>query len=146
MTSPIKAVVTGGGGFIGSHLVERLLDDGHGVTVIDDFSTGRPENLAHLRDRRGLGVIEGDICDPDTLAKAFDGAEWIFHLAALADIVPSIQMPVPYHRANVEGTVAVLEAARAAGAKRFVYAASSSCYGIPDKFPTPESARAARRR
>ena len=140
MSSSPKCLVTGGAGFIGSHLVERLLGDGHEVTVIDDFSTGRPENLAHLRDRQGLGVIEGDIYDPDTLAKAFDGAEWIFHLAALADIVPSIQMPVPYHRANVGGTVAVLEAARAAGAKRFVYAASSSCYGIPDVFPTPESA------
>ncbi|MCH8096422.1 MAG: SDR family oxidoreductase [Proteobacteria bacterium] len=135
-----RALVTGGAGFIGCHLVERLLDDGHEVTVIDDFSTGRPENLAHLRDRPGLRVIEGDICEPDALAKAFDGAEWVFHLAALADIVPSIQAPVPYHRANVEGTLAVLEAARAAGVKRLVYAASSSCYGVPDVFPTPESA------
>ncbi len=135
-----RTLVTGGGGFIGSHLVERLLGDGHEVTVIDDFSTGRPENLAHLRDRQGLGVIEGDICEPDALGKALSSAEWVFHLAALADIVPSIQAPVPYHRANVEGTLAVLEAARAAGVKRFVYAASSSCYGIPDVFPTPESA------
>ncbi|MCH8091288.1 MAG: NAD-dependent epimerase/dehydratase family protein, partial [Proteobacteria bacterium] len=135
-----RALVTGGAGFIGCHLVERLLDDGHEVTVIDDFSTGRPENLAHLRAQSGLRFIEGDICEPDALAKAFDGAEWVFHLAALADIVPSIQAPGPYHRANVEGTLAVLEAARAAGVKRLVYAASSSCYGIPDLYPTPESA------
>src|SRR3954449_11540787 len=68
------------------------------------------------------------------------GGEWVFHLASLADIVPSIQRPVDYHRANVDGTVAVLEAARAAGVERFVYAASSSCYGIPDRYPTSEDA------
>jgi UDP-glucose 4-epimerase len=76
----------------------------------------------------------------DPIAACFSDVDWVFHLAALADIVPSIQMPLPYHRANVDGTIAVLEAARAAGAKRFLYAASSSCYGIPDGYPTPETA------
>lgn len=136
----MRALVTGGAGFIGSHLVERLLKDGHHVTVIDNHSTGRPENLAHLRDFPGLSTHVLDINDGERIAPLFEGIDWVFHLAALADIVPSIQRPLDYHRANVDGTVMVLEAARAAGVKRFLYAASSSCYGIPDAYPTPESA------
>lgn len=135
----VKCVVTGGAGFIGSHLVERLLNDGAEVTVIDNFSTGRPANLKDFAGIQRLAVHELDIANAD-LTPYFEGVDWVFHLAALADIVPSIQMPLPYHRANVDGTIAVLEAARAAGAKRFLYAASSSCYGIPDVYPTPETA------
>jgi len=135
----MKALVTGGAGFIGSHLVDRLLGDGHEVIVIDNCSTGRLENLAHLGQPAALSVHVADINDP-AIAPLFAGVDWVFHLAALADIVPSIQMPVPYHRANVDGTLAVLEAARAAGVRRFVYAASSSCYGIPETSPTPETA------
>ena len=135
----VKCVVTGGAGFIGSHLVERLLSDGADVVVIDNFATGRRENLAAFLDNPRLVLHEADIVDAD-LVSLFKGAERVFHLAALADIVPSIQAPVPYHRANVDGTVAVLEAARAVGVKRLVYAASSSCYGIPDVYPTPETA------
>jgi UDP-glucose 4-epimerase len=134
------AVVTGGAGFIGSHLVQRLLDDGHRVRVIDNYSTGRPQNLAALGARAGIQTHECDIADLDAIAPLFTGADWVFHLAALADIVPSIQCPLDYHRANVDGTMCVLEAARAAGIARFIYAASSSCYGIPDQYPTPESA------
>ena len=134
------AVVTGGAGFIGSHLVERLLHDGLRVTVLDDFSTGRPENLAHLDGQAGLRVVQADVADERAIKPLFRGADWVFHLAALADIVPSIERPTDYFRANVIGTQAVLEAARAAGVKRFVYAASSSCYGTPDSFPTPETA------
>jgi UDP-glucose 4-epimerase len=134
-----RSVVTGGAGFIGSHLVERLLADGHKVAVVDNLATGRLANLAHLpRDRLAFHRI--DVADAEAIRPALDGADWVFHIAALADIVPSIETPLAYHRANVDGTAAVLEAARAAGAKRFIYAASSSCYGIPDKFPTPESA------
>ena len=133
-------VVTGGSGFIGSHLVERLLGDGHRVTVLDNFSTGRPENLAHLRNHPELKVHEVDIVNYEAIRPLFIGVDWVFHLAALADIVPSIQQPLAYHKANVNGTIAVLEAVRFAGARRFVYAASSSCYGIPDEFPTPETA------
>jgi UDP-glucose 4-epimerase len=136
----MKAVVTGGAGFIGSHLVERLLQEGLGVTVLDDFSTGRPENLAHLKSSAGLKVVRVDVSEGPSAAPHFAGADWVFHLAALADIVPSIERPADYFRANVVGTQSVLEAARAAGVKRFVYAASSSCYGIPDSYPTPETA------
>ncbi len=132
-------LVTGGAGFIGSHLTEQLLALGHQVTVIDNFSTGRPANLAPFHDNPRLAVHEADISEAD-LDPLFAGVQWVFHLAALADIVPSIQQPGPYHRANVDGTLRVLEAARAAGVARFVYAASSSCYGIPDLYPTPESA------
>jgi UDP-glucose 4-epimerase len=140
MKGPRHAVVTGGAGFIGSHLAERLLAEGCEVVVVDDFSNGRPENLAHLRDDLRLKVVRADVADHDAIAPHFQGADWAFHLAALADIVPSIERPDDYFRANVIGTESVLEAARAAGVKRFVYAASSSCYGLPDAFPTPETA------
>lgn len=135
-----QCLVTGGAGFIGSHLVERLLADGHSVTVLDNFSTGRPDNLLHLRDNTRLRVIQVDVADHAAIKPHFEGIEWVFHIAALADIVPSIQRPLDYHHANVDGTASVLEAARAAGVKRLVYAASSSCYGIPDVYPTPETA------
>ena len=140
MTALKTCVVTGGAGFIGSHLVERLLADGHRVIAIDNFSTGRPENLAHLKDNPKLKLVRLDIRDHEAVAPLFDGADWVFHLAALADIVPSIERPTDYFNANVAGTESVLEAARRAGVRRFVYAASSSCYGIPDSYPTPETA------
>jgi UDP-glucose 4-epimerase len=138
--SPLRAVVTGGAGFIGSHLVDRLLAEGCRVAVIDDFSTGRPGNLDHVAKNASLEIVKADIADATAIKSRFNGADWVFHLAALADIVPSIERPTDYFRANVVGTENVLEAARAAGVKRFVYAASSSCYGIPDRTPTPESA------
>ncbi len=133
-------LVTGGAGFIGSHLAERLLGDGHEVVILDNCSTGREENIAHLRDSERLHFHRVDINDLERIRPLFDGVERVFHLASLADIVPSIQQPIPYHRANVDGTVSVLEASREAGVKRFVYAASSSCYGIPDHYPTAEDA------
>lgn len=136
----MKCLVTGGAGFIGSHLVELLLNDGQTVSVIDNCSTGRIENLQHLKDSESLSVHIGDINDAEVLDKAIAGADWVFHMAALADIVPSIERPIDYTNANIQGTLAVLEAARAHNIKRFIYAASSSCYGIPDAFPTPENA------
>lgn len=138
-----KVVVTGGAGFIGSHTVDRLLELGHEVVVIDNYSTGRPENLAHLKGHAGLRVIQADIANPEDQKKfegAFKGAQWVIHLAALADIVPSIERPTEYYEANASGTVAVLELARKEGVKRFVYSASSSCYGLANEFPTPETA------
>lgn len=140
MTAKPKALVTGGAGFIGSHLVDRLLADGHEVVVLDNFSTGRPQNLAHQKGNPRLSLVQADVRDQAKIAPHFQGASWVFHLAALADIVPSIERPTDYFQANVDGTQSVLEAARAAGVKRFVYAASSSCYGIPDAYPTPETA------
>jgi UDP-glucose 4-epimerase len=137
-----RTLVTGGAGFIGSHLVERLLADGHHVVVVDNLATGSLGNLAAARANPCMEFIRTDVADPMVLEPAFAGVEWVFHLAALADIVPSIQRPLDYHRANVDGTAIVLEAARAAGVRRFVYAASSSCYGIPDAYPTPETAPA----
>ena len=126
------ALVTGGAGFIGSHLVDRLLAEGFRVRVLDNFSTGRPENLAHRKNDSALDLVEGDIAEGEKTTSLYQGADWIFHLAALADIVPSIEMPTQYHHSNVEGTLAVLENARKHRVKRFIYSASSSCYGIPD--------------
>ena len=139
-----SAVVTGAAGFIGSHLVERLLADGHRVIGIDDLSIGRRSNLDFAADAEAAGRFTFHRRDVavDALDDAVGDAQWLFHLAALADIVPSIQRPLDYHRANVDGTVRVLEAARKAGVERFVYAASSSCYGVPDMTPTPETAPA----
>jgi len=135
-----RAVVTGGAGFIGSHLVELLLREGCAVTVLDNFSTGRPENLHWVRNHPHLEVHDIDVSDGEAVKPLFEGVDWVFHLAALADIVPSIERPLDYHTANVTGTVSVLDAARQAKVKRFIYAASSSCYGIPDYFPTQETA------
>ena len=138
------ALVTGAAGFIGSHLVERLLADGHRVLAVDDLSIGRLSNLEFAKDvadGERFAFHRRDVAS-DALGDLFAEADWVFHLAALADIVPSIQQPLAYHRANVEGTVRVLEAARKAGVKRFLYAASSSCYGLPDVTPTPETAPA----
>lgn len=134
----MKSIVTGGAGFIGSNLVDALRALGHEVVVLDNYSTGRPENLDHVRGR--VEVVECDLALQGEWISRFHGADWVFHLAALADIVPSIQQPEAYFRANVDGTFNVLQASVAAGVKRFVYAASSSCYGIPDDYPTPETA------
>ena len=134
----MKAVVTGGAGFIGSHLVDALLALGHEVTVLDNFSTGRAENLAHVRSK--IQLHEYDISTTGPWTQLIKNGDWVFHLAALADIVPSIQQPGPYFRANVDGSFNLLQACTAAGVARFVYAASSSCYGIPDSYPTTESA------
>ena len=132
------AVVTGGAGFIGSHLVDALLAENIKVRIIDNYSTGRPENLTHVSGK--VDVVEADIASGGSWQKSIQDADWVFHLGALADIVPSIQRPEEYFQANVNGTFNVLEAAKHAEVKRFVYAASSSCYGIPDVYPTSELA------
>jgi UDP-glucose 4-epimerase len=134
-----RALVTGAAGFIGSHLTERLLAEGNDVVGIDNLSVGRYKNLASFEGNERFTFLELDLNEPRA-AGAFEDVDVVYHLAALADIVPSIEHPQAYFRANVDGTFATLEAARAAGVGRFVYAASSSCYGIPDTFPTPESA------
>jgi len=135
----MKAVVTGGAGFIGSHMVDRLVDEGFDVTIIDNLANGRLENIEHHKGK--VKFVHVDIGDYDAdLEKAFEDVHYVFHYAALADIVPSINNPVKYHRANVDGTINVLEAAKKSrNLKKLVYAASSSCYGIPDVYPTPET-------
>lgn len=134
------SLVTGGCGFIGSHMVDRLLAEGHEVRVIDNWSTGRPENLEHQKGNPNLTVYPVDIRNRDEIAPVFNGADYVFHFAALADIVPSIQRPWDYYSSNVLGTFNVVECARNVGIKKLVYAASSSCYGIPDEYLTKESA------
>ena len=133
-------VVTGGAGFIGSHLVDRLVADGRRVRIIDNFRKGSLRNLEQHERCADVEVVQADITDVDALRSALAGAERVFHLAAMADIVPSIEHPEIYFHSNVEGTFNVLQQAHAIGVKRFIYAASSSCYGIPDVFPTSETA------
>ena len=112
------------------------------MRVFDSFVVGRRANLLQHQRNPELDVIEGDVADPSAIMSAADGVERIFHLAARADIVPSIQEPEAYFRSNVDGTFCVLQAARRYATKRFIYVASSSCYGIPTDYPTPETAPA----
>lgn len=123
-------VVTGGAGFIGSHLVTRLVADGHTVRVIDNLSTGKRANLAHLEGR--FTFYEGSITDRAALAEAFAGADYVLHQAALPSVPRSIEDPLESHEQAATGTLQVLIAAREAGVKRVVYAASSSAYGDID--------------
>ena len=134
----MKSLVTGGAGFIGSHLVDALVSKGHEVVVLDNLSTGRLENLEHVKNN--IQIVQCDLGILGDWHKNFKGVDWVFHLAALADIVPSIQNPEAYFRANVDGTFNVLQACIKAETKRILYAASSSCYGIPDSYPTTELA------
>ncbi len=134
----MKSLVTGGAGFIGSHLVDALVSKGHEVVVLDNLSTGRLENLEHVKNN--IQIVQCDLGILGGWHKNFKGVDWVFHLAALADIVPSIQNPEAYFRANVDGTFNVLQACIKAETKRILYAASSSCYGIPDSYPTTELA------
>lgn len=131
------AVVTGGCGFIGSSMVDLLLARGMSVAVIDNMSGGRRQNLAHHSHNPALSIFAQDIRDLTPGHAAFQGARFVFHFAGLGDIVPSIEAPVDYMDVNTQGTVCVLECARAAGVEKFVYAASSSCYGLATP-PTDE--------
>lgn len=130
MTAQPIAVVTGGAGFIGSHMVDLLLERGFEVRVLDNLSGGHERNLAHHATNPRLHFEQFDICKLESDSSLFHNAKYVFHFAGIGDIVPSIEQPVEYMQTNVQGTVRVLEAARTAGAKKFVYAASSSCYGI----------------
>jgi len=136
----MKAIVTGGAGFIGSHLCEILLQQGHEVVAIDNLACGRIENLESFKNQSGFQFVECDIRDKVRLIDLVNEGDWIFHLAGLADIVPSIENPEGYFSTNVQGTFNVVELARHINAKKVVYAASSSSYGLADKVPTPETA------
>lgn len=135
-----KIIVTGGAGFIGSHLVERLLDEGHQVIAIDNLCGGWLKNLTTVQKHPQFLFVNTDIKDTESISPFFKEVDWIFHLAALADIVPSIEKPKDYYDTNVTGTFNVLELSKKYGIARFIYTASSSCYGIPDIYPTPETA------
>ena len=130
----MRALVTGGAGFIGSHLAHALVDRGAEVRVLDNFFTGRPENVPP-----GAELVDGDIADPDAVAVAVDGVDVIFHQAAHRAVPRSVEAPLATNRANTHGTLALLAAAQGAGVRRVVCASSSSVYGQVDEFPTPES-------
>ena len=136
MNSPI-AIVTGGAGFIGSHMVDLLLDSDFEVRVIDNLSGGHERNLAHRASDPRLRFEKADICNLEPDNSLFRNAKFVFHFAGIGDIVPSIEHPIEYMQTNVQGTVRVLEASRSAQIEKFVYAASSSCYGLADT-PTRE--------
>jgi UDP-glucose 4-epimerase len=130
MTNRPIAVVTGGAGFIGSHMVDLLLARGYAVRVIDNLSGGREANLAHHAADPYLTFDRVDIRSLQPGNAAFTDARYVFHFAGIGDIVPSIEQPIDYMSTNVQGTAQVLECARAVGVAKLVYAASSSCYGL----------------
>jgi len=136
----MKCLITGGAGFIGSHLTDLLLSNGHEVLVIDNLCGGWMKNLKNAKSHPKFRFEQVDIRNRVALDPFFFGIDWVFHLAALADIVPSIEKPRDYFETNVDGTFNILEASQKAQVKRFLYAASSSCYGLASQFPTPETA------
>lgn len=131
------ALVTGGAGFIGSHMVDLLIGQGYRVRVIDSLVGGRERNIAHHRNDPRLSFEAADIRDFRPGHPVFAGVDYVFHFAGIGDIVPSIERPMEYMSTNVQGTVHMLECSRVAGARKFVYAASSSCYGLAET-PTRE--------
>ena len=131
------ALVTGGAGFIGGHLVEGLLRAGWSVRVIDDLSTGSERNLAPAMDR--IEFTRGNICDADALERVMGGVEVVFHQAAMASVPRSVAMPLLTNSINIDGTLLVLETARQSGVRRVVYAASSSAYGDTEVLPKVET-------
>jgi len=155
-----KFLVTGGAGFIGSHIVERLLKDGHSVVVLDNFSSGKEENLTFTKnytqsattegspqrpsykaEARGNSytLIKGDIRDFSICLKACQEIDVIFHQAALRSVPKSMSNPIEYNAVNINGTINMLEAARQQNVRRFVFASSSSIYGATDRFPEKET-------
>ena len=132
----MKALVTGGAGFIGSHIVDRLLNDGHEVVVLDDFSTGCRSNL---KVHGSLTIIEGDVSDFDTVKQCMKGIDWVFHKAAVASVPKTINDPVGSSLVNYQGTLHLLEAARDNNVKRFVFASSAALYGDEPTLPKNET-------
>ncbi len=132
----MKALVTGGAGFIGSHIVDRLLKDGHEVVVLDDFSTGHRSNLP---DNKKLTIIEGDISNQDTVKECMQGIDWVFHKAAVASVPKTVNDPVGSSAVNYQGTLHLLEAATDNNVKRFVFASSAALYGDEPTLPKIET-------
>ncbi len=132
-----RSIVTGGAGFIGSNLVDYLVRAGHKVIVLDNFVSGKKANLSHHK-KKNVKIVKVDISKKKDLKKFFKGVDYVFHLAGLAEIMPSIKNPEKYFINNVLGTLNVLEAVKKMKIKKLIYAASSSCYGNPKNFPTSE--------
>ena len=141
MTSPLTYLVTGGAGFIGSHIAERLLGEGQRVRVLDNLSTGHGENLSFAKGfpEGHFDLIEADLVDPAAVRRAVKGVDGVFHQAALASVPRSLKDPLESHRVNTTGTLGLLVAAREAGVQRFVYASSSSVYGDSPQLPKVET-------
>ncbi len=133
----MRCIVTGGCGFLGSHLVEHLVKKNHEVIVIDNLSTGNIKNIKNLK----VKFVKADIANKEKISKYFKNVDWVFHIAALADIVPSIENPKNYFSSNVIGTFNVIELCKNKKIKKFVYIGSSSCYGIPKFYPTKENSQ-----
>lgn len=140
--SPQTVLVTGGAGFIGSHLVDELLGRGHRVVAVDNLANGRRENLARATGQADFRFVEGDILAPATWRGAVPPLDAVFHLACLG-VRHSLHSPFDNHRVNAEGTLRVLDLAREVGAKRFLYISTSEIYGLVDTFPITEAARPA---
>ena len=132
----MKALVTGGAGFIGSHIVDRLIRDGHEVVVLDDFSTGHRSNLT---EHERLTIVEGDISNADTVNECMQGVDWVFHKAAVASVPKTVNDPVGSSLVNYHGTLHLLEAARKNKVKRFVFASSAALYGDEPTLPKVET-------
>ena len=132
----MKALVTGGAGFIGSHIVDRLLKDGHQVIVLDDFSTGHRSNLP---DNKALTIVEGDISNFDTVKQCMQGIDWVFHKAAVASVPRTVNDPIGSSAVNYQGTLHLLEAARHNNVKRMVFASSAALYGDEPTLPKVET-------
>ncbi len=136
----MKSLVTGGAGFIGSHIVEALLQQGGTVRIFDNFSTGSKDNLAAVWDR--VEVVRGDLRSPSDIAGVMKGIDYVFHEGALRSVARSVDDPISTNEVNITGTLNVLFAAKAAGVKRVMYASSSSVYGDNLKYPQVETMRA----
>ena len=136
----MKCLVTGGAGFIGSNLVEQLIKLGHQVIVLDNLSTGRLSNLYQVKNK--IEFVNVDVANSEnSIYKYFNNVDWVFHFAGLADLIPSIKNPNSYFQTNVKGTLNILEVSKKVKIKKLIYAASASCYGIPDKYPTDEKSK-----
>ena len=135
----MKCLVTGGAGFIGSHLVDRLLEDGHEVIALGHFSQERTKNLAKHYGSPNLHLQETDITDWEAIRPHFNDVDWVFHAGALVVTRESVEEPRKYFQVNVDGTVNVFEAVRMAGVRKFIYLASGSCYGHPDVISAAET-------
>ena len=132
----MRAIVTGGAGFIGSHIAELLVNKNYEVIIIDNFVTGRLENLNKIKHK--IKIVNESVSNYKKIEKVFKNVDYVFHLAALADIVPSIENPEIYYDTNVTGTLNILRASKKYNIKKVIYAASASCYGVVKNFPTDE--------